>query len=403
MGITLDHLLGLVGRLDDGGGFDSPRERFRRFLIEQETSGHIGRTLLDQCPPLIDEQHHRAVQDLVVLLGRSLGFDTTFGTYSPAGGLNSEGYWRSRGRLDVVLELRTNHTSTSDIESLVRSMSAHAATARAGSQARVIGLAVLLPGYPGRRRLEESLAAAKLGSTVRLVSLRSLLFLSDSACAGRSSHEDVVRLFDTVASPDFVVGLIEQHAHGSQPEFLDLPNVHPTFETGPACWLATVDGDGVITAERFLEVVIGKRRIFGVRGAGHPSGVVHAGDRICFYLPDRGVVGRADVKSIESKGAGLRDVNQYTQLLRLDNLELYPEAPLVPEAETMLRLRAAQGDASPRWHPLMRISDQIFESLTSRENQERVTGTPSQERGDIRLRRALSPKGLSDGGSRSRE
>jgi hypothetical protein len=42
-------------------------------------------------------------------------------------------------------------------------------------------------------------------------------------------------------------------------------------------WLATVDGDSAITAERFVEVVIGKRHIFGVRGDGHPSGTVHPG------------------------------------------------------------------------------------------------------------------------------
>jgi hypothetical protein len=403
MGITLDQLLGLVGRLDDGAGFDTPRERFRRFLIEQESSGHIGRSLLDHCPHLVDEQHHRAVQDLVVLLGRSLGFDTTFGTYLPvAAGLKLDGYWRSRGRLDVVLELRTNHTSSGDIESLMRSTSAHAATARAGSQARVIGLAVLTPGYAGRRRLEESIAAARLDPPIRVASLPSLLFLSDSVRAGRLVHEDIVRLVDTIPSPDFVVGLFEKLTQVSQTDVPDVPHAHHHVEEGPACWLAPVDGDGVITAERFLEVVIGKRRIFGVRGTVHPGGIVQAGDRICFYVSERGVVGRAEVNSIEAKGTGLRDVSQYTQLLRLDNLELYPEAPLVPDAETMLRLRAAQPDANARWHPMMRIPDQTFESLTRRENQEPARGNPP-ERGQVRVRRALTPKSVNDGSSRSRE
>jgi hypothetical protein len=149
-------------------------------------------------------------------------------------------------------------------------------------------------------------------------------------------------------------------------------------------------------------VVIGKRHIFGVRGAAHPGGIVHARDRICFYVFDRGVVGRADVKAIEPKGTGLRDVHQYTQLLRLDSVELYPDAPLDPDSETMLRLRALQGDGSPRWHPLMRISDQIFESLTRRGDQDARKGTPPG-RGDAGARKVAIAKGLSDGGSRSRE
>ena len=166
-------------------------------------------------------------------------------------------------------------------------------------------------------------------------------------------------------------------------------------------WLATVDGDSAITAERFVEVVIGKRRIFGVRGDGHPSGAVHPGDRICFYVPERGAVGRADVVSLEPKGTGLRDVHQYRQLVRLDNVELHPDAPLVPDSETMLRIRAAQGDASPRWHPLLRISEQIFVSLTTRGNRE-APREASITGGSIGPRRA-GPRTLSDGGSRSRE
>jgi hypothetical protein len=402
MGITLDDVLVLAGRLDDAAGFDTPRERFRRFLIEQEASGQIGRTLVDHCPHLVDEQHHRALQDLVVLLGRSLGFETTFGTYLPvSSSLKSVGYWRSRTRLDIVLELRTNHTPITDFETLARSIAAHAATTGRGSQAHVIGLAVLTPGYPGRSRLEQFLAAATLDVTIRVVSLRSLLFLADTVRAGRLTHDDVVRFFDTVATADFVIGLFEKLAHADADDV-----AHRTAprgaETGPAFWLATVDGDSVITPERFLEVVIGKRRIFGVRGAGHPDGIVRAGDRICFYVSDRGAVGRADVASIEPKGTGLRDVHQYTQLLRLDHVELYPDAPLVPESETMLRLRAAQGDASPRWHALMRISEQIFESLTRREAQETAVGTPPTG-GRLGPRRAAAPKTLSDGGSRSRE
>lgn len=402
MGITLEDVLVLAGRLDDTAGFDTPRERYRRFLVDQETSGQGGRTLIDQAPHVVDEQHHRALQDLVVLLGRSLGFDTTFGNYLPGtAGLNHNGHWRSRTRLDVVLELRTNHTLTVDIDLLERSIAAHASSTGRGPHARAIGLAVLTPSYPSRVRLEESLSAARLDVTIRVLSLRSLLFLSDCVGEGILTHDDVVRLLETVATQDFVIGLFEKLAHPDAPELVEVRTAQRRAEAAPVFWLATVDGDSAITAERFVEVVIGKRRIFGVRGDGHPSGAVHPGDRICFYVPERGAVGRADVVSLEPKGTGLRDVHQYRQLVRLDNVELHPDAPLVPDSETMLRIRAAQGDASPRWHPLLRISEQIFASLTTRGNRE-APREASITGGSIGPRRT-GPRTLSDGGSRSRE
>jgi hypothetical protein len=368
MGMTLDDVLVLAGDLDDVPGFDTPRERFRRFLIGQDTDAHAARRFVEQCPHLVDEQHHRALQDLVVLLGRSLGFETTFGTYAPAGGgLKLDGHWRSRARLEVVLELRTNLTPSTDSEELARSIAVHAGTVRRGSQKRVIGLAVLAPGYAGRNRFEQALATSVPDVPIRFVSLRSLLFLVDMLSAGRVTHDDVVRLLDTVAAPEFVVGLLERASHLGAPDLADSRIPPHELETGPAFWLATVDGDSAITPERFLEVVIGKRRIFGVREAGHPGGSVRPGDRICFYVSGRGAVGRADVASIEPKGTGLRDVHQYSQLLRLDNVDLYPDAPIVLDSETTLRLRAAQGDSNATWHPFMQIPERAFHSLTQRE------------------------------------
>ena len=368
----------------------------------RKRAGQGGRTLIDQVPHVVDEQHHRALQDLVVLLGRSLGFDTTFGNYLPGtAGLNHNGHWRSRTRLDVVLELRTNHTLTVDVDLLERSIAAHASSASRGPHARAIGLAVLTPAYPSRGRLEESLSAARLDVTIRVLSLRSLLFLSDCVRDGLLTHDDIVRLLETVATPDFVIGMFEKLVHPDAPDVVEVRSAQRRGEATPALWLATVDGDGAISAERFVEVVIGKRRIFGVRGDGYPSGTVQPGDRICFYVPERGAVGRADVASLEAKGTGLRDVQQYSQLVRLDNVELHPEAPLVPDSETMLRIRAAQGDASPRWHPLMRISEQIFASLTTRAIREapREASITGGSNGPRRPR----PRPLSDGGSRPRE
>ena len=34
MSVTLDQILMLAGRLDDASGYDAPRERYRRFLLD---------------------------------------------------------------------------------------------------------------------------------------------------------------------------------------------------------------------------------------------------------------------------------------------------------------------------------------------------------------------------------
>lgn len=129
MSVTIDDLLSLAGRLDDEPGFDSPRERFRRFLLAHVTTPALARMLIEQCQHAPGEQHHRALQDLVVLTGRFLGFDTTFGSYAPlAGAVRYDGQWQSRTRLHIVVEVRRDHLIAPGIESLLRSASALTAT-----------------------------------------------------------------------------------------------------------------------------------------------------------------------------------------------------------------------------------------------------------------------------------
>ena len=192
MGVTVSQLLMLVGHLDDSLGFDTPRERFRRFLIERITDEHLARNFIDQCQRSIGEQYHRALQDGIVLLGRFLGFETEFGTYQRlAGAVKFDGQWRSRRRLHVVLEVRTDQTPRPDLDTLSRSLAALTAATHLEPEARRAGLCVVTPLYAGRR-LDD-------GPTVdghpdlRVVSSRSLLWLADMVGNGRLKHDDVLR------------------------------------------------------------------------------------------------------------------------------------------------------------------------------------------------------------------
>jgi hypothetical protein len=211
MSVALSDILMLAGPLDDTPGFDTPRERFRRFLIEHMGDARIARAFIEECQHGLGEQHHRALQDMVVALGRCLGFETIFGTYHPVpGALQYDGHWRARGRLHIVLDLRTDQRPGTDMEGLSRSLWALSAVPYAARGERTFGLCVATPLYPNAPMLERALAAEKTDPPIRFVRLRSLLAFTDLATAGRLTHDDIVRLFASTSALDFVVELLDR-------------------------------------------------------------------------------------------------------------------------------------------------------------------------------------------------
>ena len=371
MTVTLNELLVLAGRLDDSSGFDAPRERFRRFLVEHVTHAHAARLLIEQCQHAPGDQHHRALQDIVVVLGRCLGFETRFGSYLPADTAGSpHGHWRSR-RLDVVLEIRTDRTQVTDLDILSRSVSALIASSSPGMAGHALGLCVLTPLYPGGGRLEEIQASAHPDSRVRIATLRSLLYVAEMVSTRRLTHDDVVRLLGSGLELDFLVELLERAAgtagaKGSSPS--DSAMFEIQSETG--FWLATIGADQGATPEQFVELVIGKRHIFGVGENGTPQSAAQPGDRICFCIPGKGVVGHSQVRTIGEGGAGIRGAHRFTQFLHLENAVLHVNAPVPLEEETQLRVAAARASYDRAAHSLTRITRQEFDGLTTIRNVE---------------------------------
>jgi hypothetical protein len=97
MNVTVSQVLAMVGRLDDSPGFDTPRERFRRFLVQRITDPQAARLVIQQCQQVSGEQTHRALQDALVLTGRFLGFHTAFRPYQhDPGAAPISGEWESR-------------------------------------------------------------------------------------------------------------------------------------------------------------------------------------------------------------------------------------------------------------------------------------------------------------------
>jgi hypothetical protein len=346
MNVTLNELLTLLGRLDDAPGFDTPRERFRRFLIDHTTDIQTARPLIEECQRSVGEQHHRALQDLVVLLGRFMRFETTFGTYERLpGGVKLDGQWRSRGRLDVVLEIRTEQTTDPTLESLARSVSVVAATTQADVEAR-IGLCVVGRHYVGRGRLEHA-ASTEKQADLRVVSVQSLLSLALKFSADRLSHGEVVKLLRSGFALDFVIDLLDRPGDALRPRevvpdapsqpassaALPAPSAPPAvaapLRSEPEFWVATLAPNDMATPEQLLAAVIVERRVLGICHDRLLHDDSAPGDWVCFFVPARGIVGHAQLASIVDDGVPvIRNADRFSRIYRLADVEVYEE-PIV--------------------------------------------------------------------------
>jgi hypothetical protein len=325
MSITLDELLLLVGRLDDAPGFDTPRERFRRFLMERVADVPTASALIDDCQRSVGEQRHRALQDLIVMVGRLLQFEITFGTYErSADAIKVDGQWRSPGRLDVVLEIRTEQTRSATLDGLAH---ATAEAPGAGLEPR-IGLCVVARQYAARARLGRELDVTRLPN-IRVITVGSLLALAAQAAADRVAHTEIVKLLQSGVALDFVIDLLDRPAANSQPgePMAEHGQPAPPEPHEPAYWIATITGNEV-PPDQLLTSVIIERRVLAISPWGKLRGEASPGDWVGFFVPGKGLVGHAQLASIVDDTAKVvRHAQRFSCVYRLERITLY-ERPI---------------------------------------------------------------------------
>jgi len=347
MTLDLPELLTLVGRLDDAPGIDAPRERFRRFLTEQVTSVAAIRNMLDQTHAALGDQHARARQDLILLLGQFLGFEVAFGSYQATpGSVRLEGHWRSRRRARIAIEVRSEQTADADIDTLARTVNALAASLPGDSGEHWVGLCVTTPFYASVRRLETQLAQRALHD-IRCISLESLLWLSDMFAARRVDHDDVLRLLTSGPDSDFMVSLMRRltesstDVHDALPAARDdeptaIPPRLSIVRTEPervddhaGFWLVTLLQDETATPEQLLDAVIARRQLLGVTLTDTRELRARERDWVCFYIDGVGVVGDGQLDSTIPNGlAAIRGAGRFSVVFRLKNVTIY-EVPRV--------------------------------------------------------------------------
>ena len=362
MGVTLDQILILAGRLDDSPGFDTPRERFRRFLIDHVRDLFSARALIEECQYAPGEQHQRALEDLVVLIGRFAGFKPIFSAHRPTPGTGVHGIWRSRSRLDVAIDVRSDQSSSSDGHRPI-DPPALASDVVDKDETKVVVLSVIGPLCMSRSKVEAAMPEARGPRSAGVTSLAGVLALAENVTTARMTHEDVVRLFESNVPVEFIVHLLERAADAEkaspvEPAVTAPPDAMPE----PRFWMTTVVADQAIEPEEFLQSVVAKRGIFGLVESASGN-LAQAGDWICFSIPGKGIVGHARVASLTASGSGLRDAHRFRQLVRLEGLDLHLASPVAPDSETQLRMRTSHTGSRRMAQTLIGISRESFQTM----------------------------------------
>jgi len=356
MGVTLDQILMLTGRLDDASGFDSARERFRRFLLDHVREPAMARVLIDECRHALGDTHRRALQDLVVLLGRFMGFHARFGSSSRAPAECACGEWQAP-TLHVLVDVRAHPTDGTSLSALGQAVTA-ASTATTGPHIPIIGLCVVTSAVAGRPALESTSGPS---GPVAVVSLSALLSVTALSPAGLATHDDVVRLLTSSAPLGFIMELLNRCVGDRA---LLAPGAAGARIMSTGYWIVRVSADRGTTPEEFVEVVVGKRHVLGLAGDRATNDAVQPGDRICLSIAGRGVVGHGRVVALDASQPGIRDAHRFRHLWRLEDLHVYLTAPVPVDVETELRLRAA-GDPGRDGQTLVSISRESFDAMTS--------------------------------------
>jgi len=180
MNMTLREILGLVGKLDDAVGSETPRERFRAFLRENVTDVGQIRDYIQECTRTSGDQYNRALQDLVNHLGHFLGFDVEFGRYSGVQGqVGFDGYWKSPKDFNLVVEVKTTETYAVKASTLVGYVDALISERRIPDWESALGLYVVGRPDPEIRQLENAILAERRTHQLRVISVESLLTLAE--------------------------------------------------------------------------------------------------------------------------------------------------------------------------------------------------------------------------------
>jgi hypothetical protein len=110
-------------------------------------------------------------------------------------------------------------------------------------------------------------------------------------------------------------------------------------------WITSVKDDENADSRTLMEDLVGKRKMFalGHRTPGRTKW--KSGDWVCFYAAGKGVVGYAMMtcSPFQLPQPLMRARNQYTWAVKLDNINLHFDKPVVPSPDLRAKLDLFKG------------------------------------------------------------
>ncbi len=226
------------------------------------------------------------------MVGLQFGFDVSFGTSAP------ESARRFAGLAIAIDRVRARHRNRSRRAGRSRRRRPPATRPRPVSRQREgcsNAASILTPLAARANRLKDESQSAIAGVR-RDRGHRHALVARGHDPARRLTHEEIVRLLTNSRSADFVVTLLERagrpplddcRARSEGEVVRDVLSSsrarREPVDGGPAHWIVTVGRDDGLPPEQFLQMVVGRRLLFGVPNDGALS-VLRRGDRLCFHI-----------------------------------------------------------------------------------------------------------------------
>jgi hypothetical protein len=362
MNVTVSQVLAMVGRLDDSPGFDTPRERFRRFLVQRITDPQAARLVIQQCQQMSGEQTHRALQDAVVLIGRFLGFHTAFRPYQhDPGAAAISGEWESRRQLRVILSLCSDQTAAIELDAFSQIVRNGLPEHLQANTPRV-GLCIATPTFASKARVEELLRARR-HPDIRMMSLPGILRMMDLVTSKRLTHDDVLQLLHPDLNLDSLVERFDRWSTAvrGRVDHTEIIEPPPTPLDGHY-WVAAIRLDASTPAAQFVESVVARRRILPLNPAAPVQRAVETGDSIAVYIAAHGFVAHARVAGVITEGSPLvRHSERFTQVVTLSDVAVY-QMPIPAVAELQRIVQASLSEATTA--VALPVSRQEFELVT---------------------------------------
>jgi hypothetical protein len=306
--LSLDQILDLVGPLDDAGGDNTPRERFRRYLANSVSTIGAVRDYIETCLRTSGTPYNRALQDLVNHTGRLIGFEVEFGRYQGVPGeIGHDGLWQA-GKLAIVVEVRTTDAYTFKTATLTGYIDHLISAQRITDWAHALGLYIVGRPDTGLTQLQHTIVAEHRTQQLRIATVESILSLAELVQDGHIAQEEAVFLLrPTGVLVDETVQLLARVAAKSSETSVEEPPDRETTAAIPSPTspsnseerlhlMTAVSSDGVDSAQKIIiKLLQAGWYVFGERTPGRRR--LKPGDQLCFYEAGVGVVAEAGVAS----------------------------------------------------------------------------------------------------------